>query len=387
MIAGSAPWDAIAALVARLRDPTFEVRRDAGMRLAEWGEPAVPAVRHELATRDPRSARRAVVVLGEIGTPSAVGALLAFLPEGDADLDAARRAGLSRAAIRLAPRATVADILLLVDLLETLVTDFPHVSALLARALKRLAETDPHPALRQALPVLRRPGAPEAFVAAAHAIEPIPAPPVAPSVELPRFAFGVETLIGLLRHAEYATRKAAGERLAALGAAAVPALAAEIARRHPWGCPHALFALGLTGAPAAVEPLVAFDPGRDEDRTAAREDGLTALAARFAARRPDPIETTALVRLFGALSPMSQEAMALAQTIAWLARHAPTPALRAALQPLKGSWRRLTPDAFRAIHRAVDEATAAWKDLPVAAAGTAYHATDLPRPSEVSDAD
>lgn len=372
-------------LLAELHDPRFAVRKAAGEWLAALGAEAVPLLNAELRRGDPVSLPRILATLGETGAPMAAQILLDFDPADDPDLAAARWAGLSQVAFRLAPVAGPTDIATLVQLLAALYDRSPNVCVVLVRALERLTDTK-RPELHRALPLLRRSGAPPLFAQVADAIaaSPLPEPPPGPSVELPRFAFEIEALFDLLYSGDHGVRRAAGERLAAMGEAALPALAQALAERHPLACPRALDALAQTGLPAAVDLLVAFDSDHDVDFVLAHHEALERLAAHLGARPPAAVDTDRLIRLLEAVPPTGPGAGSLARALETLARVAPTPGLRAALRPLRGSLLHPTPPRLRAVARTIDAATAVWKDLPLPALSTGA-SSDLPLPSEGPD--
>lgn len=341
----------LSRLIERLADADYGTRKHAVRLLVEKGDAAVPALIAALG--DPRLTVqvRAVEALGRIGSAAAAAPVARLLQMGDHAL----LTEVALALTRLAERG--------IDVREALARYDGY------------AAQDGGPPQRQAV------------VREREAADRLPLPPLAGHRGVPAFTGGdPEALIVHLRSANLEVRKAAGERLAELGAASVPALAAEMARRHPLSGPRAVQTLAETGHPSAVEPLVALRVGNDYDLVFARHEALESLALRLARRPYAEDDLPAIARLLAALPVGSAALGALAEHLAAWAQASPCPGLRRVLKPLKAGLLRPLPPHITALRRAIDAATSAWKDLPLPASAPLSAATDLPRPSEEQDA-
>ena len=175
-------------------------------------------------------------------------------------------------------------------------------------------------------------------------------------------------LIQALRSPQHEQRNAATARLIELGSEAVPALLEALSHDSPLVRFRAAEALGKIGDSRAVEPLLKLASvlSLDFDVQHAATEALRNLA-RKRMQTPEPDDVPALILLVRHLRFSHPDAAYdAAVALTTLARRHPSPALRGALKWLRSFGLALTP-TFKEAHRAIEEATKQWKDLPLTA--------------------
>ena len=175
-------------------------------------------------------------------------------------------------------------------------------------------------------------------------------------------------LITRLSHREYSERRKAEDALVARGLEAVEPLIAVVEQNYSLACMRATAALGHIGDARAVEPLLKLRQTLETDILQAADAALLVLAHHLAEhpRTTEIPQLIALVRHLRYDSQTQAAAISAAQALETLAHTHPTPALRGSLKWLKSFWAPL-PAEFKDAHKAIEDATAQWKDLPLVA--------------------
>lgn len=358
----------IARLITRLSHTDYGTRRRATDDLVALGEEAVPALLEAVEGRSQLACVRAIAALGRIGSADAIPTLQTLLETERDETILMETAGA-------------------LHQIRTVHADSPQartgVSEALAAYDRRVEKANQNSRMT-VLPLdshvlLTRFQEQQRLAALA---KPLPSSSGTLQQSIPT---DLSALLRLLNTPDYATGKAVIEQLVQLGDAAVePLLTAELpllARQR------AAKVLGRIGDPRALNYLIqlyrhAFNESNntDFDLTNAVSEALVELAAHLATE-PTPDRIPALLTLIRELRTLHQTAaVTAAYGLTELATNHPGPELRQALPLLKGSLFQPVPLAFGRVRRAIEQATAQWKDLPLTAAAPLSN-ENLPRPT------
>jgi hypothetical protein len=345
----------IQALITQLADPQFSARKVAVKKLKQHGLAAAPGLRAALNSRNPIVAIYAAQLLGAAGDIESIPALTRRLHGEDAEV----RNAVTRALAMLAKRQTSQE------------------------AIDRIQKQEWKQKVWQPAP------APTVTIST---------PPTTDEQLRKRAALGlpdsIEGLIGTLSHADYRRRSAATDALVSHGEAALPALSVVLSQaRSPIVQQRAAEAMGRIGSLSALLPLLTvlhqqareFSP--EMNVLIAVRDAVVHLLATPAEYPMGIPEAVALFQLYPQMYqlglPLSVFAHGAKQLIL-LAQEQPAPELRATLPYLKGRW-PLVPREFPEARKAIEEATKAWADLPIASVEPSGNSADLPVPVAGSD--
>jgi HEAT repeat protein len=180
----------------------------------------------------------------------------------------------------------------------------------------------------------------------------------------------------------YQERLAAVQALVQIGPDALDALLDALEAPSVLTRTRAADALGKLGLPEAIPRLLdACKNAWEADQQRALQDALLRLAERMAeSPAPESLDyCLLLLRERGYTSLSATLFQSVARALGGLAPVNPTPELRRALPLLKG-FRPFVPKEFLEARQAIEEATKAWSDLPIASDAPAIDGANLPRP-------
>ncbi|MGC4047658.1 MAG: HEAT repeat domain-containing protein [Armatimonas sp.] len=350
----------IQALIEQLGDNQFSARKVAARKLERLGLQAAPGLRQVLYSPNPITVARAAQLLGILGDTEAIPRLRELLGVGNVDV-----VNAATDALRQIARHQQSD-----EARNQMLEELRIARKNVAAAQPSISPFAP------SVPAMSLPSNPTSLEQAQRRA----------ALSLPHTVAG---LIATLGSKDYQKRSAATNALVEYGQEAVAPLCAVLEDRSPVVRQRAVEALGRIQDVAALTPLLAL-LRREAESMNAEASILTAIrdAVMLLIQSPDTRPFTA------------GEAIAMARLVTWqasigipshlyvratnrliaLAGEAPSPELRSALPYLKGIW-PFVPREFAVARKAIEEATKAWADLPIASNQPASDLQNLPRPA------
>ena len=187
-----------------------------------------------------------------------------------------------------------------------------------------------------------------------------------PELTLPETIGG---LVKLLHVGDSSRADRADEALREMGAEATPTMREALSAGRPAQAARLAVLLGDLGDLPSIAILLRIWPDLASGPTRLIVLRVLVQLAKKLVGEPTAVSIATLrdFLIFAKVEFRPEEAFSLVQTILNLAASSPSPELRTLLPHLKGRWLSPVPPSFERARLAIEEATEAWKDLPLPA--------------------